>query len=52
MRQPRSLLFFVLDPFDAKVDVRSIESGDEHLRLLEAEERDDVVADLGRRRSR
>src|SRR6266545_3607930 len=52
MRQPPALLLFVLDAFDAEVDVRPIETGDQHPRLLEAKQRDDVVAHFGCRRRR
>ena len=49
-RQPLVLVLLVVNALDAKVDVRPIESGDEHLRLLETQQRDDVVAHFGRRR--
>jgi hypothetical protein len=51
-RQQFVLLVAVVDTLDAQEDVRPIESRDQHLRLAQAEQRRDVVADLESRRRR
>ena len=49
-RQTLVLVDIAADRQDTQLDVRTIEPGDEELRLLKPEQRDDVVPDLGRGR--
>ena len=52
LRQERPLLELAGDAAHVEEDVGPVEPGDEDLRLCEAEQRHDVVADLRRRRGR